>query len=277
MKISCLAPLLFVGYQVCAPNAHAAILFSDNFDTVSSGASINGRTPDVNNVNANKWVAPTSNFLSNGSGGLNAIPSDARTASLDLGAGYLAANPGIYTLSLSITQPNINAQSWVALGFGQGNDVANNLVGNNGNPWLLFRLNGSVNVYGGPGVSEQLTNGGIAGAATVTATRGTAHVFSLILDTSLPNWTLNASIDSTPVDVNGSLAGLAYTFATNPTLSHYAAMSVGVNGASDTGTVDNFQVSFAAVPEPSTLLLVGSAFGVLAWRQQRRKPANLGK
>jgi len=271
MKFSLLTLFSWIVAQTCLLQAApAAIIIADSFNGLPAGTNINGRTPDVNLINSNNWVAATSTFLANGTGALSADTTNARTAALDLGAGYLAAIPGIYELSLTITQPTVSSQSWIALGFSQSNVVTDNLVGNQGNPWLLFRLNGNVNVYGGPNTQNQLTNGGITGAATVTATREVPHVFSLLLDTSLPNWTLNAAIDGTPIDVNGSLAGLAYTFATNPTTSRYVAMSVGTNGTNAIGTVDNFQLSFPPIPEPSTTLLWGIAIGAgIIWRRRR--------
>jgi hypothetical protein len=279
MKNPFLAAIFCALCQVCLlQSAPAAILLSDDFNTVVSGANINGRTPNVNNVNSNNWVASTATFLGNGSGGLSATATSTtpgRSASIDLGADYLANNPGIYEMSLTITQPTSTALSWLGFGFSQGNDVAQNLVGNNGNPWMLFRLNGSVNVYGGAGVSNQLTNGGstVPNPATVTAPRDVPNVFTLLLDTSVPNWTLNASINGVPVDVNGSDPGLAYTFVTNPTLSRYATFSAGYNTAAGTGTIDNFSLSVTPIPEPSSVALALSGLGWLTWRLARRKHA----
>lgn len=276
MKNLLLSTLFCLVCQACwLQSAPAALLLSDDFNTVSSGVNINGRAPNVNNVNSNNWVASTATFLGNGSGGLSATATSStpgRSASIDLGVDYLASNPGIYEMSLTITQPTSTALSWIGLGFSQGNDVAQNLVGNNGNPWMLFRLNGSVNVYGGAGVSNQLTNGGstVPNPATVTAPRDVPNIFTLTLDTSVPNWTLNAALNGVPVDVNGSDPGLAYTFTTNPTLSRYATISAGYNTAAGTGTIDNFSLSVTPIPEPSSIVItLGGFAGLLVWRRRK--------
>jgi hypothetical protein len=265
-----------LGIALHAVPVHAAILLSDNFDNVTNGGNINGRTPTVNTVNSNNWVASTATFLGNGSGGLSATAVEAtpgRNASIDLGANYFANNPGIYEMSLTINQPTSTGLSWIGVGFAQGNTTSENFVANNGSPWLLFRLSGPVVVFAGPSNTNQLTNGGttVPSPATVNATRDTPHVFTMILDTSLPLWTVNASIDNVAVDLNGSNAGLAYTFATNPTTIRYATMAAGYNTLAGTGTVDNFSLNFTAVPEPSSMLLVASGLGLLAWRQRRRR------
>ena len=87
-------------------------------------------------------------------------------------------------------------------------------------------------------------------------TIGGTYTMRLVLDTSAANWTLRAFLDDYEFDLNGSgTAGTTYTFGTNPT-SQYVGFSNGVNGATDAESViDNFQLNFTPVPEPSAALL----------------------
>jgi hypothetical protein len=243
-----------------------ATLLQDNFDTVTSGANINGRTLTVNTLNSNTWTAPTGNFLGDGAGGLtgNSSSTTQNTVALDLGSGFLSSNPGVYQASLTITQPNASTSSWLALGFAQANGTGSTLVANNGQPWMLFRGNNSspnVNVYAGPGVASQQTS--------VLESSGT-HTFMIQLDTTGANWTLDAFVDGTALDLNGATAGTSFTYPSNPTLTRYVVFGSGNNGAGTTGTVDNFQLTGPTpVPEPALPALF--AGGLALWGLRRRR------
>jgi hypothetical protein len=257
------------------------VLVSDNFNDVTSGSNINGRTPAIT-VNGAKWVASTANFQGNGSGGLNADSRITRSAFVDLGANYLTANPGVYELSLDITQPSTlpTDTSWIGFGFAQGSpalggavDVSQQFVvtgsnGNNGAPWTLNRLTGAVNTFAGPSNTNQVTAG--------TAATGSTHNIKLQLDTSTASWTLNAFIDGTALDLNGTAnAGTAYTYAAgnNPTASHYVGIATAQNSGQvgAVGTIDNFVLTGPVpAPEPGTIGLLGAAgVGLLARRRRR--------
>src|SRR5258706_12383157 len=122
---------------------------SATFDTVASAASLSACTPPVNT--ARPCVATAASLTGNGAGGLNADTLQARSASIDLGAGYLSSNPGVYDISADLTQPTGGTGlSWVAVGLASGADVNQNFVGNNGAPWVLYRFNGQVVVFAGP-------------------------------------------------------------------------------------------------------------------------------
>jgi hypothetical protein len=240
--------------------ASAATIISDNFDNLASGANLNGRTPTVSN--GKPWVSTTATLLGNGAGGLNADTLQSKSGSIDLGAGYLSSNPGIYDISADLTQPAGGAgSSWVAVGLASGNDVANNFVGNNGAPWVLYRYNGQVVIFAGPANTQT--------ALTTTATTGVAHNFKLELDTTPPSWTLNAFLDGAQLDLNGAAAGTAFTYTTNPTASHYAGLSTGTNGAGATATVDNVVVT-GPVPEPGSAVMIVAALGLTTLRRRHR-------
>jgi hypothetical protein len=109
-----------------------------------------------------------------------------------------------------------------------------------------------------------------------TAATGSTHNIKLQLDTSTPSWTLNASIDGTAVDLNGSSnTGTAYTYAagSNPTASHYVGIATAQNSGQvgTVGTIDNFVLTGPVpAPEPGTVGLLGLAgVGLLAKRRRR--------
>jgi hypothetical protein len=239
-----------------------AILFSDNFDNVASGANIDARVPAQTSFNGAAWVAITSNFLGDNAGGLSAASAANNFASLDLGANYLVENPGVYQVALDITQPTVGSPgaSWIALGFAPSNTTAANFVANNGAPWLLYRIKGNAVFFGGPNVSNTQAVGVVA--------TGTAHSFKLELDTTVPLWTVNAYVDNSQVDLNGASAGMTFTYTTNPTASRYVAMSTGISGTGGTGKVDNFMAS-GPVPEPTASVLIAAGLGVLGIRRRR--------
>jgi len=76
---------------------------------------------------------------------------------------------------------------------------------------------------------------------------------SVVLDTTQEQWTVSDFL-------NGEQVGSTYTYTTNPTIH-----KVGIGGSLADVTYDNFLVTktVAAVPEPSTLVLLAS-FGLVA-------------
>src|SRR4051794_8886823 len=93
-----------LGLLAAGTTAQGAVLVSDNFNTVASGASLSGRTP-ATTLNGAQWIAPATNLKGNGTGGLNADVGINGGAGLDLGTGFFANNPGVYDLSVDLTEP----------------------------------------------------------------------------------------------------------------------------------------------------------------------------
>jgi len=253
--------------------AGAVVIMADNFNTVDStdtATDLPGRAPTTNTVNSSVWVAnsaaagPTAtNYVGNGAGGLTITSGGGvnTASSLDLGASYLSTNPGVYTLSLSINQSATGTQGWVGLGFATSSSTTEGLA-TNGYPWLLYRMNGQVSVFSGPGTT--------VAAISTTAATGTARVLSLVLDTSATAWTLGASVDGTAIDLNGGAAGSLFTYGTNPTGNRYLTIGTGGSGTVGNATVDNFSLDFVAVPEPSRGVLLCVA-GMLMLSVRRRR------
>jgi hypothetical protein len=243
--------------------ARADVLISDTFDTLASGANLNGRTPPINNGKA--WVATTATFTGNGAGGLNADTLQNKSASIDLGAGYLSSTPGIYAISADLTLPaGGTGLSGIGIGFADANSVDTNFFFNHGEPWLEYFPTGQVNFIGGPGV-----NGGIA---TAHAEIGSAHNVKLELDTTKSSWTLNAFLDGAQVDLNSDVGLKSFYYASNanPTPAHYVGLATLAAGAGGgIATVDNFQVT-GPLPEPGSALVILAGLAITATRRRRR-------
>jgi hypothetical protein len=253
--------------------ARGDTIIFDNFDNAGTG-DLNNRVPTVSNGNA--WHAPTmpsTNLKGNGSGGVSAITTVSNTASIKLGTGYLSSHPGVYDLSLDMTQATGGSSSsdlsWVAVGFMRETNTANNMVSNKGEPWVLYRYNGVVSVYAGPGIDTTDSPAGTpAPLYSTNYQTGVSHNFKLELDTTQLKWTLNAYVDGTQLDLNGvTTPGSTFTYKTNP-ISDYVGMGTGMNQNGGIATVDNFQfVKVTPLPSAAGMAVVGFA-GLLVGRRR---------
>ncbi len=247
--------------------AGAVTIISDSFNTgIALNAGVNGRTPDVS-LTGSKWVTNSTLISGDGAGGLKVAYSDTRNIALDLGANYFVNNPGIYELSLTITTPAAESSaSWIGFGFtqGQANSASPASANIAGQPWMVYRQNGGIDVFAGPQNTNALTNG--AGQPAPTATKGIPHTFTLRLNTSAAQWTLQYLLDGTLMDL-GANGSQTHTFTTQPTIQ-YLMVSMGGGAAGGTGTIDNF--SFISVPEPGSALLAGLTPLTLLYRRRMR-------
>lgn len=254
-----------------ASQAGAAILITDNFSSLPSGGTLQTRTPDgtsfLNNVNSNGWTTNSILFSGNGSGGLSAGNSASRNALIDLGASYFVTNPGVYTLSVTLSTPTgQTGTSWVGLGFSPNNIENQSFNGLGAGPFLFQRNNGSVITFAGPDATN--------GSTPQTVTTGVAHTFLITLNTSGARWTVDATIDGTPIDLNGTgTAGDTFTYAAgaNPVNTRYVGIAMAFNNdSSTTQTLDNFSFTGPVpVPEPTVASLVVAVSGL--WMMHRRR------
>jgi hypothetical protein len=250
----CAATVLVCSYLSAQANT---VLIHDTFSSATSTA-LNGSTPTVT-VNGAKWVAPTS--LTYNSGTLT-IPASttAESSTIDLGSGYFSSHPGVYTLSMTLTIPTGTSTSWVGLGFFSTNATGSNPNAQSSSPMIMLRQNGGSIVY------ANSANGGTAvtAASTSITNSGTAVTLTLVLDTSKTNWTFDAYIGSTQIDLNGSSTGSTYTYSTNPTSIEYVGLGSSIGSSAFAATISDFSL-VTSVPEPKicALLLLGL---LLTWK-----------
>lgn len=261
-----------VGLPLCglllASHAGAVVLISDNFNNLASGGTLQTRTPDgtsfINNVNSNGWSTNSIVFSGNGSGGLSVNNFASRNVLIDLGAGYFTTNPGVYTLTVTMTTPvGQTGTSWAGIGFTPINTIDQSFNGLNSSPWLLHRNTGITQIFGGPNATN--------GSSAINTTTGTPHTFVLRLDTSTPLWTVQATIDSVAVDLNGASAGETFTYGSNPTGIRYIGIATAFNNdSSSIQTLDNFLFEGPVpIPEPTGASLAAAAAGMCLLRRRR--------
>lgn len=262
------AALLLSGLLAMSSSAPAALVFDD----FSTTGALNGTMPD-STVGGSTWTALTGANGPTSNGTVLSVPTGStQTDVLDLGIGYFNSNPAVYTLSMDVTMPSGSATNWLGLGFVVNPQTAGTLSStgtaaglnsnggtNGGSPWMLYRQNGQVNVYRGAGTNSQLLS-----SATGAFPSGSTYNLKLVLNTSVSNWTLDAFMNSTQLDLNGGVAGNTATFATNPVDIRYIGFSQS-GGSIGSITVDNFSL----VPEPSTGILLALSGSVLLWFRRR--------
>lgn len=230
--------------------AIAAPIVSDSFNT---DGALNNRIADSGQTwSANAgWTTSVGNAVYDGGG--NGM------AGITLAPNYFANNPGIYQLEATVSISTTGTE-WIAIGFSQNIETPD---GNGhfqsdedgGRPWLLLRGNGATFLRS-DGNTGDITPGGTFPTSNST--------LKLIYDTSVPNWTFDAYINGTQLDLNGATAGNTFTYSTNPT----AIRSVGLTGNNlVSGSVHDFSLS--AIPEPSSLLLLATALGALGLFKRR--------
>lgn len=258
----------------CHSGSAQSILLSDDFSGTAD-AAIGGNALAVNNINSATWVSSgLATYTGSSSGSFGTTGANALLTE-DTGS-YVVNNAGVYTLSLTIDSGGTSGganNDWYAFGWSAlpANGVNYTLATsgttyNVGYAWLLLRGNGQLNVYAGPGTSGTA----LLSTATSTYNAGTYN-FSLVLDTTGENYTLDAYINSVQLDLNGASAGDTYTYSLNPTASQL--QYVGISSAATTPSVSDIFSGLslttpAPVPEPSTLALGLIGGGLLVWRRK---------
>jgi hypothetical protein len=237
--------LTFISATGIAAAQATTTLISDNFST--SGA-LNGTTPQVTVAGA-KWVALTGTGAATSNGSVLTVPAQNQSDVIDLGAGYFTTNPGIYTISMDVTMPAGSSTSFMGLGF-VVNPVTSDNFGfatsnsglnpgggtNGGSPWVCLTQSGALSV-------DSLASTYIYKSAAGAYPAGSTYTLKLVLDTSKPQWTMSAFINSAQLDINGVVPGQSYTFTTNPTTIRYAGIST-LTVTGNSSTVDNYSLTF---------------------------------
>lgn len=219
------------------------VLIKDDF---TSPGKLAGQTPAVCLPNDAGWLASKapSCYESDGSGLIMDLAAE-RTALLDLGEGYLAANPGAYTLSTEVSFSSTQeSAAWVALGFsGQfGGETSFSMSDERGGaPWILLRANGALEVYAGPGASKTLV---ALPAGTFSVSE--SCTLQLVLHVEEDFWGLEAFVNGEPLDLDQDTGGSRYTFITAPSARFVGISNVQdkVSGTAPVVTARSFQLLF---------------------------------
>lgn len=229
-------------------SSKAAIIYQDDFNFTGA---LNGRTP-IQTTGAN-WTADPS-WTANGS---SVNPTTAnRSANLP----FTAVNGMIYELTATMSNASGSTTTWISLGFhGSGTPAVNSNFTSGGIATAILRDDGNNQFYAGSGASNTSGNLAIPGFAA-----NTFYEYKIVLNTMGANWTYDVYRDGTQLDVNGSAAGLTYTWAVNPSINSIMLSS---NTASGSARYDSF--SFVAIPEPSSMLCLVTA-GALGLVRRRR-------
>lgn len=238
------AVLVALGLAFCV-SAKAGTIVYDSF-TGADGTTVDGHTPDTT-INGESWIGgdwrPQAAILSGGKA----------ANGHDTGA-YLSFTPtanNVYTLSAEMFAP-ASSGNWMSLAFdgaAEGwwdNGVASTVVAGS-----------SGQVYSG----DYGASGGLTPQFTVTP--GSTHTYSVVLDTSKPNWTANWYLETS------TTPWYSHTYTTNPTIN-----AISLYWYSDAAgfTFDNLTLSSVPVPEPATIvLLIAGIVGLVAyaWRKRR--------
>ena len=244
------AVLLMLG----SPSLSAGVIYSHTFDG-SPSTALNGTTVDGGTAT---WTA-NANIKANGTSGTNQ------------GSAWLpyAFGSGVYTLTANVNVSAAGSTNFTAISFTTASSSAfatGDLSGHTSS-YATFgqRGAGDWDFWGGNGATNAV-DGSSAG------TFPKINTLKLVLDTTKVKWTvtaslLNASSVEVFADLNGASAGVAYTFATNPSTFTGIGFFLRAGDA-----IDSITLSVASVPESSTYAtLVGAAtLGVCLLRRRRK-------
>jgi hypothetical protein len=202
----------------------------------------------------------------------SATTGSGHVLNMDFGINYFSNNPGIYTLTADVffsSAMTASAQSW-QIGFNNATSTsagANRSLlstdGHGGAPGIILRGDGQASVKAVNNISS------VYNSSTGAFPANSVYALTLVLDTSSANWTTDAFIGSTQLDLNGVAAGNTYTYTTNPTIRYATIASTITTANQAEAYLDNFMLTFTPIPEPSSFSLI--VLGTLAWVASRRR------
>lgn len=255
---------LILGATALAASASATTIIYDDFGVLTDPSSnLPGRTPDIG---PNNWVGYTDGAeqgwkVGEGVAYYGSASSDNGMAGIDLGDGYFANNPAIYSLKANIQMPDATS-GWYAIGFssniatGNSNGYYQSGSDHEGEPWMFVRNTGQVNVR------STATSSVYSAFPSIDVDN---FEIELVLDTSVTNWTVAAYVNGNQLDLDPGSSSMLFTYNSNRTDIRY----VGLNATSGTaGQVSSFTLT--SVPEPQTYAFF-AGLGVLALAVYRRR------
>ncbi len=229
---------------VCfVPASHAAILLSENFDSMTTGVSPSGWT--VSQPTNTSVLVTDTQFVS----GLNSLQlHDASTA-----AGFPAASASFDQVTSGVVTVNLDMRATVttrdALYVKLRNSLSQDLGG------IRFNTNGTF---------AYMAAGGTWTASSVTYTADTWYSLEITFD--LDAKTYSASVGGSSVVENAAFRSTATVFDANA----LALQSfVGVGSFVGDAFVDNITIS--TIPEPSTTTAAAGLLTLLAACCRRRR------
>lgn len=257
----------------CCSIANAQIIYSNAFN--GGHANINNTAPTVANDFAGGSSTATwldalgtndTGFLSQG-GANSSTLGNSWTLPFTPQQGY------VYNLTATLTFTG-NPGTWVGIGFAQlhntdningyarysdhGNDGGLTTGGPNGYDWMILtESSGNLQTFLGPhAVGQQISQNGY-----FTAGLG-SHAVDVVLDTSSTLWSAAWYVD-------GSEVGPA-AYTTNPNIGAVGITQNAVSGPQYYSWSD-FALTAMAVPEPSTLGLIGVGLAMMLFVTFYRK------
>ncbi len=251
-----------------AHSASAAILIQEDF-TRTDAALVRSTAASPIAGPAN-WGGSPGFTAQSGTVRSAATNSGGHVLTMDFGVGYFGTNPGIYTMTADVffgTEMAASTQSW-QIGFSNSSNTSaganRSLLSTDslgGSPAIALRGNGQLYVKPEYATTSTAT---VSAAGAYPATN--VYNLKLVLDTTGSNWTTDAFINNTQIDLNGAAAGSTFTYVTNPTI-RYATIASAISTANkDFAYLDNFELN--VVPEPTAAMLLG--LGVIPLLRRRR-------
>lgn len=240
-------------FVIAATGSHAMVIFEETFSG-SSSSPLDGTAPEVR-PGTETWISGAG-FSADGS----------MTNSGSAWLPYALGNE-VYEINLGIDLTPSSSTAYMAISFITSNQ-----------PWSTSTFNGVTGTYTTFGFrpnrdvefwAGDRNNGNVDGGRLSSLVSLTGQI-RMVLNLTGTNWTVD--VFYTPnggseivLDINGTDAGTAYTYATNPPSIKGIGITSNVNSA---GRFTHYSLS--VIPEPSSVVLIGLGLGALYLRTRQQ-------
>lgn len=259
-RLACAA----LAVAMCGSHGMAAVVFSDDFNSGTSGSNLNGQAVGYYEPSAYAST-PTWNatVTSTAAAAIYSATTSGVVSARNSGAtstirGYVSVadqTTGTLTLQADIRLGN---SSWIGIGFLNGIDW----FSTNNTSFCTIGSTGKISTYEN-GTSTVLGTSSIAGFSTLTT-----YTLKLVYD-------IDASTVSTYL--NGAFVKTYTLTALNSSIINNVGFYFfnDANATADSGQIDNFIYSASAIPEPSIVALLAWFGLIYAGRYGRRSALKL--